>query len=329
MKDSHINLCLIAILIIVSGLILDFKASSAELEFSQISRFGEAGEKIVENVVSVPKNARILTFVASALNASGISILISILVISRVEESQKDSLNRELFSSVFKRMIPEELFTVIYDDILRSPVIQRDSHWHLNYSILADSDILLTRTATYTLHNISNQPFEDSMKSMFVKKAEHESIGLVRAQWKSNGIVVVDYDAEKPGMDKGVEKSEQGGKTYLSYPISIPAGGQVSATLVIKSTSKRGANDAMFGNRPIMDLRVTANFPERMKFSYHPSTSSKIECLDSGSTSASLKACGAILPKQGIIFMLEPTEITVTETEKPEVTTPPSGPSTP
>lgn len=306
MKSTNIILCLLALLIVIGGLSIDFAASSMQLEYSQVSRLDNDGKKIVENIVSVPKSARLCALFAACLNAVGISILVSVLVVSQVEKAQRDSINRELFSSVFKRMIPEELFTVIYDDILRSSVIQKGAHWHLNYSKGVGDEILLTRTITYSLVNISNQPFRDKMKSLLIRRLGEEGFELVRAQWTSQGIVVVDYDAERPGKEKGVLKFEENGKTHISYEISIPARSHISATLVLKSSSKQRTNDSMFGNRPIMDLRITANYPEDMVFSWHSSTSSEIECLDHGDTSTSLKANGAILPKQGFIFRLDP-----------------------
>ncbi|MDB4303393.1 hypothetical protein N9934_01200 [Desulfosarcina sp.] len=302
MQRQHYLFLIISLLILVGGLVCQYWASSFNYNFSTISTVKD--NKILQREqITVPTQARILQLMAVGLNTLAISIFISAFVVSNLEAKQKEALNKEIFSAVFKRFIPDAVFDSFKRDILSSELVSENGHLEYTFNLSSSGAISVVQSYSHTIRNITAREVSDP-QSRLTPTPNTKSLVLQRTKWKIADKTVVDYELGNPEKKLGVKIESERSDEFLLYDVKIPPMETATATITISCEFKHEAFAAFFTNRPLTGLSISAHFPEGYDFRLFPCWSATSEEIDSGPNVKRYMVKGAILPKQGFLFFL-------------------------
>lgn len=307
---------LIIILISLSlGIFLDYLSGDYGFFIKNISYLDSSGniQKIAQ--IDIPIATQVFKLVANFLYALSITIFITIYISRRLENKQQkiheeelkklsQEINQNVFSGLFRKLIPDEIFEIIKTEIIENKAIRKKAHWNFVFEEIDGGKIKLTSTTHYELHNISSETISDPVK-IEIDPLSSTEMKAKKAICYANEKCIVNYDANSPTNENiKIEERENGAKT-ISYSVNIEPQNHITSTFEYETIYSGFVYDSQATKYPIIDLNISAIFPKGYKFSLHPSLSSELKVVSEGNTHQNFKIEGGILPRQGIIFVLE------------------------
>ena len=322
MKLLEKNYLLIIIVSIIIGVILNLYSWNLPQEISTISCFIDGKVDIIHPRIL----SQVLNIISIFLYTFGISIFISFFIISRIEamrtaeqaESQSsrheqherelkklnEAISLNIFDSLFKKLMPEELFIIVKETIINSKIIRRNASWDLDFDLVNDH-ILLRQTISYELENVSNEKVINP--NLIISDNDDNEDILLSIVLIKNGCREIIYDKNKGINSQNVKLKDNGdNKTDTEVNVEIEPKSKIDMIFVWQvKYHKDFVRDAYFSLYPIINAELNARFPVGYKFNIFPAMSNKLEKTLEEDTRVKYKVYGGILPEQGFVFELK------------------------
>jgi hypothetical protein len=268
------------------------------------------------SVIQQPTTAFVCAAISNlAIGLAG-SMFISLFVIKKIEDSSAREREKELkqlsaeinvnvFETLFKTAIPEELYNSIKDSLIKGDVVRKSMQWDLNFKEITGDKIELTQILQYKLQNLRSETHNGALQ--FVHDAANGKTSLVKISATQNGKEILHRDVES-GFTVGDVRDENkpDGSTIIEAKYSINGGGDIDVTAVLKTVYESlPINDANFMRYPVIDAVLNATFPKGFEFSVFEKMSSPFTNTFTSEDRAYYKAKGGILPGQGYVYTLK------------------------
>lgn len=307
---------LLIVLVVGAGVSLDFLGNNFPVEYKKIDIATGPNKTVSETVVVIPAKIQIIRLSSNFLYGLAVALFATIFVARKLEESQKDKNKKELevlsekvninvFDALFKTIIPPEIFQVVKDEIIESKVLRKKAFWSFEFKEV-DDDIKMCVTTNYELHNICNEVVDNPVQINLEPMSSDEQIIEDAQCISSNGESLIKYDSNDYLNHKNIDiKEEENGKKTINYTVKIPSKDYIKSTFKFSTVFKENVYDSQHTRYPIIDLNISAVFPEGYKFELYPLLSQELTTISEGETHKNMQALGGILARQGIIYKLE------------------------
>ena len=144
---------------------MDYFASSINLVSKEIKVI-ESGNIVTKQLLFIPFISKITHLLCIFLYTLSASIFVSVFIINRLEQNRKEehkkelerlrnSINIDVFDSLFKTLIPEEIFKVIKNGIIDNKIIRKNVQYIFDFKEI-ESGIELTETIKYETYNVGH-----------------------------------------------------------------------------------------------------------------------------------------------------------------------------
>lgn len=329
MDNLKNNYLWVVVVLIAIGAWFAYLSSQTGFISVQTSILNSSGE--ISKVTQIQQSAKGAIYSISSLFlfSLGASIFISLFVSNKIEaqlaeekenELRKiqEAINVDVFDSLFKKLVPEEIFRVIKSDVINNKIVRKDANWIYDFRELEHdkTKIELTQTIKYELHNVSHEPINDAINAVF---DAHGIAGLRRAVCMLEGKVSSSYETPSDTFEipdkEVIEYSDDktvtitrtpDGYTKVSIDVNIPPSKKIDVTLVyITIYENNYVNDGYFTKYPMINATLTATYPEDYEFDIFQSLSSTMQKTLSEKNRSIYEVKGGILPRQGIVFTLK------------------------
>lgn len=300
--------------VLLGAITLNILASQVHLASSIIKTLDTAGNIKEQIIYDYPLIQKIFRYGADFLYALAVATLITTLIVRKSEDEAKrrredeleklhESITTNVFDSLFKTLIPSELFEAI-KAIITSKTIRRDMKWFYEFREDKDGKLVQKHTTRYTLHNVSHNAVENPIK-IIIDHNRGETTRLLTAKCIMNNQETMNYSHEQ-NENPNVQIEYTNNITSYEYIVTIPGGESVELMQVFEtSTGKDEIHDEWFTRHPLIDGYMMATYPEDYDFSVFSSMSSELkhEITESNRKTYVLK--GGVLPFQGYVYKLE------------------------
>ena len=253
LSNKYIPVCLI---ILVVALALDHYASSIDLVSQEISLV-KAGHLVTTTTLTLPFTARILQLLSTFLYTLAASIFISVFVTNRIEEirnreneaRQRDlaaAINRNVFDALFKTLMPEEIFEIIRDEIIKMDIVRRNALWTYDFTEIEDGMQLRT-TLKYELHNVSDNVITDPLVTLTGDYGSETMLEKVLCVCEGTQTNFFDHDF--PDKIDHVTVTPTGHMQKIEASLKVPPKKHVDLTYVFRTIyPKQCVKDVFFSN---------------------------------------------------------------------------------
>lgn len=313
----------IALVLAVAAVWLDYKATTYPLVSKSIS-ITQSGQTVTKDVIEVPMGTRVLNLIALALYGLATSIFISVLVTDRIEakrhtEHQKelDSLNAAInvnvFDSLFKTIMPPEVYAAIKNDIILCKLVRRNFTWIYDFTY-DGAFVCLKQTLKYQLLNSSANDINDPI----VARTEPDPKSVPDADVLERVSCVIDNKQivafERGKKTEGVtERTANDGMKETVINFVVPTRKEADVTIVWRQKYRNcekcwPIRDAYFTQYPIINGELIVNKPREMTFTLFQSMATELRLTSEEPDRLMYKAEGAILPRQGFVYIVCPNK---------------------
>lgn len=304
----------LVILVAFLAFSLDILSSRVTVDIGSKSILDKTGNVTTTLEVVYPIWHQIVNLLKNFLYGLAAAIFITVFVANRLENSQRkekedelnklnEAINVNVFDSLFKTIIPEEIFKIIKQEIIENKVVRRDAKWVYNF-VEVESKIICTQTTRYELHNLSQASVSDPVK-LELDTLGGEEYKIVSAECTdTSGNVLVHYDPDDSTKSKNIDVNSNGKITTVAYTVVIPPESYVEYKTVFERAYSGDITDAQATKVPVIGADIIVNFPEGYDFDISPLMSSFPRLITQSSTQKIYKVEGGILPRQGFIFYL-------------------------
>lgn len=306
---------IIVVLITAIAFFIDIYSSTISVELASKKVIDKNGLPISTLEMNYPLWYQICNLIKNFLYGLASAIFITIFVANRLELAQKDekeaeltklneAINVNVFDSLFKTIIPEEIFKIIKQDIIENKVIRKDAKWVYDFKEI-EGKVLCTQTTRYELHNLSQASVQNPIK-LELDPLGGENYEIVLAECLDNvANKLVSYNPNKPDDNRNVTLEEDGRKISVAYTVNIPPNNYVEYKTVFRRFYLNDITDAQSTKVPVIGADIIVNYPEGYDFDISPMMSSKPRLISNSSTQKIYKIEGGILPWQGFVFYLK------------------------
>lgn len=324
LKNNY--LWLVAALAVV-GALLAYISSESGYVTQQLTILDANGK--AETIVSIKQSAAALwlsiasTFVLSV----AISVFVSVFVIKRIDDALAEERTKKLdqiqeaisvnvFDSLFKTLLPKEIFDVFKSDVISSKIVRRNANWIYDFKKGdAPGEIELVQTIKHEIHNIGHESINDAIKAKFdgvgsrggIRRVICLSEGKVLASFEAPSIGgdVLRHPADKTDMSGVDIHNADDGVTHLLISIAISPGKKVDVTIVYSTIYENNfVHDGFFTQTPVIGASLTATYPEDFEFELFQAMSSELQLTLREPNRSMYEVGGGILPHQGYIYTL-------------------------
>jgi hypothetical protein len=308
--------------IVAFAFVLDLISSNISVELVTKVVLNSAGDKVTSLNAEFPLWHQILGLLKNFLYGLGAAIFITVFVADKLqkslhEEKQKelnrlnDSISVNVFDSLFKTIIPKEIFQIIKQEIIENKVLRREAKWIYDFT-LRDEVMICRQTTRYELHNLSHAEISDPIR-LDLDALGGSSYTLVSAVCHSEfGNVLVEYKPEDPANNLNIEVQREGNKLTVFYSVKIPAKSYAEYNTVFERAYVGDITDAQGTKVPVVGADIIVNFPAGYHFDIMPLMSTKPRLISESSTQKIFRVEGGVLPNQGFIYHLTKKMILVT-----------------
>lgn len=314
-KKSYTTIfVVVSILLLAIGGALDYLSSSTPLDSEEIKVI-ENSQITTKDVLVVPINARVLRVISIALYSLGISIFISVAIITRLEKTRlseleeqserlRESINHDVFDAVFKKLMPQEIFSAVKETIIEAKMIREDAQWIYDFEIKGDK-CNIRQTIIYNLTNPGNSEMKDPIVADLDKHGGEDR--LTKAVCEIDGQEVLRYnEGESTHESVTITDHEDEGIQKITMNTLIPGRKTAKFTFVYHITrDKEHIEDLYFSKYPIINGSITANFPEGYDFILWLSASGTPKVILSEKDRKIITISGCFLPQQGYQYRLK------------------------
>ena len=310
--------------VLICTIVLALCGLWAEYESSQIGyiskevRVLQDGAVQRQQLLEQPTSAKLLGATSIFLYTLAASVFISGMITARIDAAnrqaheeylaeKREDVNRDVLESVFKTLVPEEIFTAVRDGIIRNPIVRKDATFYFDFSI-EDDKVLLRQTFKYEMMNMGSEPYKNPIYVVHDDSAEEDY--LERAKFSMNGQVVEEFDLAKGKYHEKLKANPLGPhETEGRIEIEIPPKSSMDVLLVFRMVfSSTSIQDAFFTEYPIVNMTLVVNHPEGFDFRIFQALSTEMKCSLDEPGRKIYEAFGGILPLQGFSFVMSPSE---------------------
>lgn len=293
---------------------LDIISSHLTVEIGPRNLLGKDGSVISTIEVTYPLWHQIINLFKNFLYGLAAAIFITVFVANKLQRTQQEekenaltklneAININVFDSLFKTIIPDEIFKIIKREIIENKVIRREAKWILNFSVSDNEAICCTHTTRYELHNLSQVQVSDPIK-LKLDSLGGEKYNIISAECLSRaGEILVQYKP-KDNIHKNVIVKDDGRTIIAEYTVDIPPENYVEYKTVYDKLYHGDITDALGTLVPIVGADIIVSFPEGYDFDISPLMSSVPRLINQSGTQKIFRVEGGILPNQGFIFYL-------------------------
>lgn len=304
------NYLLICIVILFSAMALGYLTFSIEMQLKTIKYIDTNGKIVSKEILSFPIQYYLYNLLSVFLFTLSASIFISVFIINRIEIAQKEKLKDEIkelrnavrinvFDSLFKKIVPDELFHIIKKDIILNKIIRRNAKWIYKFTETSENKIELEQTLIYTLQNLSDKELNDPIIAETIEG--HQVIKFASCT-DENDQVDIFYDHNK--KDNKANVRVEGDRKIIRFTVIIPKRKHVVLNLVLSTIYSSNLQDEFFTKTPLINAALIATFPQNYKFSIFPMSSSEFNCTLKNDTQHIYEIKGALFPYQGFVYYL-------------------------
>lgn len=166
---------LLGIVLFVLAILSNIYANSFTLESKLITVLDTNSQVITKQILTEPLSRLLLTLFGTFLFALSGSVFITLFVTNRIRASQrlieeqrlKDlqaAINVDVFDSLFKTLMPEELFSVIKRHIIDSRIVRRDEMWIYDFTSVQTNEIDVQQTIKTKIVNLGHDTFTKDLE---------------------------------------------------------------------------------------------------------------------------------------------------------------------
>lgn len=310
------NYVLICIVLLSVGAASEYFGSNIDPTFKAISLIDDTGQVIKKDVLSFPVAYSILRIVSGIFYTIAISIFVSVFITDRIEaglhkerehdlEQLRKAVNIDVFDTLFKTIIPEEIFAVIKSSVIETRTVRRNADWIYDFSVSEQGVIDLRQTISYELHNISSEEISEPTKVDFSTFGDITQY-LEKARCEVESRIIVIFDKDDPTRNVGIKitKNDELEKTFIEFNVIIPPRKHGYVTMVFRNRYKHSVQDEYFTKTALINGSLTANFPEDYEFKLYSDMSAELRCIGDEKSRKRYKLKGAILPHRGYVYYL-------------------------
>ena len=302
---------ILAILIICAGYYISYKTNNYEFQ-NKVLQVIKDNEIQHKEYISLENKFIVLSLISEACITFGITLLITMFFVNYFDKKEKNDFKKELkeiqietaknaFLSLFHQIIDESFFNVVKRDIIKCKVIRKNARWI--YDIYTDSDsnkLVLKRTITYTLQNLSTENRKEPMKISFLNNSYAITRNTQIKYKESTKNKYEDFDINK-------HTEEKNGYKIITGDIEINSNSSVDIVRVLEQVfNTEFIYETHFLSTPLSGLEIEVNFPKDYQFniSFNSIENDVSQILDT-ETKKIWKLNGALLKGQGIEFYCE------------------------
>ena len=306
---------LLVVVIAFLAFLVDISSSRLEFEIGTKSIIEKDGEIITIQEIVYPLWHQILNLLKNFFYGLSAAVFITVFVANRLEHAQKkeqedelnmlnEAINVNVFDSLFKTIIPVEIFKIIKQEIIENKVVRKDAKWVYNFEE-GDGKIVCTQTTRYELHNLSQASVSDPIK-LELDSLGGEEYTILSAECLSKwGQRLVHYDPTNAEKNENVKVESNGRITTVAYTVNIPPESHVEYKTVFQRSYSGDITDAQATKVPVIGADIIVNYPEGYDFDISPMMSSFPRLITQSATQKIYKVEGGILPRQGFVFYLK------------------------
>lgn len=300
-----------AILIICAGYYISYKTNNYEFQ-NKVLQVIKDNEIQHKEYISLENKFIVLSLISEVCITFGITLLITMFFVNYFDKKEKNDFKKELkeiqietaknaFLSLFHQIIDESFFNVVKRDIINCKVIRKNARWI--YDIYTDSDsnkLVLKRTITYTLQNLSTENRKEPIKISFLNNSYAITRNPQIKYKESTKNKYEDFDINK-------HTEEKNGYKIITGDIEINSNSSVDIVRVLEQVfNTEFIYETHFLSTPLSGLEIEVNFPKDYQFniSFNSIENDVSQILDT-ETKKIWKLNGALLRGQGIEFYCE------------------------
>lgn len=321
-KTKYFFLILVLALIL-GALALDLIASRVTVELSLNKVLDKNDQIISVHEIVYPYSHQIMNVIKNFLYALAGAIFITIFISNELEKSQRENekkrledlnkdININVFDSLFKTLIPEEVFKAIKQDIIENKVIRKNAIWSYVFSEESTDNIICIMTTTYRAYNLSQKTIKNPITLSFDSLGQDPYELLLSECTSHDGEILARFNHEDKDQAYNCEIKPEGNLLYITYTVDIPPDQFVTYKTMTKRKFPLGMNDGQFTNIPVIGGEVIVTHPKDYQFYISPVMSSPLDTLTETDTQKVYRVQGALLPKQGFMFNLQKKNTTTT-----------------
>lgn len=328
MKRLQENYLWIVFALSLLGAVLAYYSSEAGYVTQVLKTLDSSGHQIDNISIKPSPLSWILSFAATFAFTLAISVFISVFVSKRIDrafagerdeelKALQDAINVNVFDSLFKTLVPVEIFEVFKSDVISNKIIRKNANWLYDFRLHGDQgEIELTQTIKYELHNISRTSVNDAISAKM--SAHAVGSGIVRAVVFFEGSEVASFSAKQISRgppDKTETMNSSDGKVRITrhedgvidllISVEIPPGSKVDVTVIyVTIYGDNYVNDAYFTKYPMVNASLIATYPEGFELEIFQALSSELRRTLHEKNMSMYEARGGILPHQGFVYTL-------------------------
>ncbi|MEN5242866.1 hypothetical protein [Pseudomonas atacamensis] len=319
-KEKYFYLvCVVVVVCLAFG--LDLISSNVAVEISNKVILNATGDKVTSLEATFPLWYQVVGLLKNFLYGLGAAIFITVFIANRLQktlhEEKQEELNKlndaisvNVFDSLFKAIIPEEIFKIIKREIIQNKVLRKEAKWIYDFTLRGDV-IICRQTTRYELHNLSNEEVSNPIK-LNLDALGGSIYNLVSAECHSQfGEVLVKYYPDDTSKNINIDVERDGNKLTVSYSVKIPAKSYAEYNTVFEKSYRGDITDAQATKVPVVGADIIVNFPEGYHFDISPLMSTVPRLISESSIQKIFRVEGGVLPNQGFIFYLVKKEIDI------------------
>lgn len=313
----------------VLGGLLAYYSSEAGLLTQQVLTLTAQGQQSSITTIKQTPQSWVLSVLSTFSFSMAISIFIALFVVKRLDsaiakEKEKEllaiqqAININVFDSLFKTLVPEEIFEVFKSDVISNKIVRRNANWIYDFRETGTGEeIELIQTIKYELHNVSHESVQDAISATF--DGHGVGHGIRKAVCMLEGQELASFDATEinkaPPTQEEQIKSKDGKVIITRYPngyskilinVEIPPSKRIDITMVYVTLYDHFfVNDGYFTKYPMINATLTATYPETYDFEIFQALSSELKQTLIQDNRSIYEVKGGILPHQGFIFTLK------------------------
>ena len=300
-----------AILIICAGYYISYKTNNYEFQ-NKVLQVIKDNEIQYKEYISLENKFIVLSLISEACITFGITLLITMFFVNYFDKKEKNDFKKELkeiqietaknaFFSLFHQIIDESFFNVVKRDIINCKVIRKNARWI--YDIYTDSDsnkLVLKRTITYTLQNLSTENRKEPIKISFLNNSYAITRNPQIKYKESTKNKYEDFDINK-------HTEEKNGYKNITGDIEINSNSSVDIVRVLEQVfNTEFIYETHFLSTPLSGLEIEVNFPKDYQFNISFNSIEDDVSLNLDTETKKIwKLNGALLRGQGIEFYCE------------------------
>ncbi len=312
LASSLIMLIVLGMGLMIVGFVAEILSSTVQPEFKEI-KWLENGGVVNKTVLVVSTWSVALKVFSSFCYSLSIALVISIVVTHRLEAdrmskrenqltSLHDRINESVFESLFKRFVPDEIFSAVKEQIVTNNFVQKNVSWKFEFSE-SNGKVKLKQTISGEYHNLTHSQFQTLPFAEVDNSYSNEK--LLKYTCLLDGIVIGKYDWKEP--EKGMTVTNLSPKhEKLTIKIEIPPRKHVDVLSIWETEFEAMPfQDANFALYPIINASLNVTIPKGHEFHLFESYSKQMTLSLKEDNMEAYTMKGVILSGQGFVYGLK------------------------